>query len=183
MQLSPDVGIRRATASDATALATFAARTFRESFATDTKPADMDLFLTRTYSPAIQAAEIDNASIATFLAETSGQLAGFCQVRDSQAPECVGRHCGSDARILELGRLYVDEQWHGRGLATALMRAAFANAGERNASHLWLGVFERNVRAQRFYAKCGFSAIGNYVFQVGNDPQSDFILLAPVPAV
>ncbi len=172
--------IRRAEPHDAAALAAFAARTFEESFAADTAPEDMRMFLARTYSADHQGTEIRNPLITTLLVEMNGELAGFCQVRTSSPPPCLTER--KSAELLELGRFYVDRRWHGVGLAARLMAAAFESARQRGGTHLWLGVFERNYRAQRFYAKAGFVPVGHYVFQVGNDPQQDLILLAPVPA-
>jgi GNAT superfamily N-acetyltransferase len=178
--MAHDPFIRQAELSDATALAEFAARTFAESFAADTAPEDMRLFLAKTYSAEIQGEEIRNPRVTTLFIEVDAELAGFCQVRVSPPPPCLSGH--DAARLLELGRFYVDQRWHGAGLAQRLMDAAFSAARARGANQMWLGVFERNSRAQKFYAKAGFVPVGHYVFQVGSDPQRDLILLAPVPA-
>ena len=42
---------------------------------------------------------------------------------------------------------------------------------------MWLGVWERNVRAQAFYRKHGFDRVGSKVFVVGSDPQTDLVML------
>jgi GNAT superfamily N-acetyltransferase len=57
-------------------------------------------------------------------------------------------------RERELSTLYVDEGWHGTGLARALVEALL---GQEPAS-LW--VAEDNARAQRFSAKLGFAPDG-----------------------
>jgi ribosomal protein S18 acetylase RimI-like enzyme len=85
---------------------------------------------------------------------------------------------------LELKRLYVARAWHGRGVAQALMNAALDAARARSAGTLWLGVWERNPRAVRFYEKYGFARVGEHTFVLGADAQTDWILarpLGPVP--
>ena len=83
-------------------------------------------------------------------------------------------------RPAEIQRIYVDQQWHGRGVAQALMSQAFSAAGLGNADQVWLGVWENNPRALAFYRKLGFKEVGDHVFQLGSDPQRDWILCCDV---
>jgi GNAT superfamily N-acetyltransferase len=50
-------------------------------------------------------------------------------------------------RPAEIHRIYVDEQWHGRGIAQELMSQVLAAAVRGNADHVWLGVWENSLRA------------------------------------
>jgi len=70
---------------------------------------------------------------------------------------------------------------HGRGLARMLMTRVEAEARARKAGTLWLGVWERNGRARAFYRKCGFTDAGSQGFRLGTDPQTDRVLVRPVP--
>jgi ribosomal protein S18 acetylase RimI-like enzyme len=171
-----------ATADDASPLAALAAQTFRDAFASDCSAQDLALHLARSYGEPQQRAEIEDPGITTLLARQNGTLVAFAQVRVGHAPDCMRDRLPNDSRALELGRFYVQRDWHGRGVAQELMRATFRAARERAADYLWLGVFERNERAQAFYCKHGFERIGRHVFVVGNDPQQDWIMLARVPA-
>jgi ribosomal protein S18 acetylase RimI-like enzyme len=56
----------------------------------------------------------------------------------------------------------------------------FAAAALGNADKVWLGVWENNPRALAFYQKFGFNKVGHHVFQLGNDPQHDWILCGNV---
>jgi ribosomal protein S18 acetylase RimI-like enzyme len=82
---------------------------------------------------------------------------------------------------LELWRFYVARPWHGRGIAQALMSHVNAEAHRRGARTLWLGVWERNERAKAFYRKTGFTDVGSHLFMVGEDAQSDRIMVRPIP--
>lgn len=165
------VAIRRGEASDASALAELGERTFVATYGRDTVARDLALFLAATYGAERQRAELEEPSITTLVAEYQGTLAGFVQVRAAPAPACV-----ATAGSLELGRFYVDAPWHGRGVAQRLMAAAIRCARTRGASGLWLGVFERNARARRFYERSGFAVAGESYFDVGLDRQRDLIL-------
>ena len=172
------VRLRVAVPGDAAPLADLAARTFAATFAEITPPADLAAFLAATYGAVQQGAEIADPDVATVLAVDGETIVGFVQVRRGSPPPCVA----ADGAI-ELGRLYVDGTPHGRGVAAQLMDEAVRRAGEAGASVLWLGVFEHNHRAQRFYEKWGFRPAGSHVFMVGDDAQRDLIMARPVGAV
>jgi GNAT superfamily N-acetyltransferase len=165
--------IRRAALSDASALAELAARTFTETFAADNSPEDLDAHLRFSYGVAQQTAELEDRDVITLLAFQGDELAGFAQVRRKSAPSCViGEH------PIELHRFYLTRSAHGTGLAAPLMLAARAAAKELEGLHMWLGVWERNARAIAFYIKSGFVVVGSHVFIVGNDRQSDLVLVS-----
>ena len=112
----------------------------------------------------------------TLLAERDGRLVGYAQVRHGPAPPCV-----ADPAAIELHHFYLDASAHGTGLAQRLMAEVFAAAREAGAAHVWLGVWERNARATRFYEKCGFADVGSQAFVLGSDRQTDRVLIAAVP--
>ena len=168
--------LRNAADEDAIELAEFGARTFYESFAADNTPEDMRRHLESAFSPQKQLEEIRNPDIDTLIAaDQTGTWAGFAQLRAGKLSEGVPKQ-GS----IELWRFYVDKVWHGRGVASALMEAAKQRARGRGATTMWLGVWERNARAQAFYRKHGFDKVGRQVFVVGSDPQTDDVLLCPL---
>jgi ribosomal protein S18 acetylase RimI-like enzyme len=165
--------VHDATATDAALLAELGARTFYESFAADNDPEDMRRHLESQFAPSIQLAEIGNPALDTLLVrDANGDAVAFAQVRSGKKTDGVPPE-GS----IELWRFYVDRPWHGQGVANSLMAAAKQCARERGARSMWLGVWERNARAQAFYLKHGFQKVGSQVFVVGSDPQTDDVLL------
>jgi ribosomal protein S18 acetylase RimI-like enzyme len=167
----PALLVRPGRPADAAALAAFGERCFRDAFAAENRPADLELYLAHAYGERQQAAELADPLVTTLLVEVDGRLAGFAQLRPGEPPPCVG-----GPAPLELWRFYVDRRWHGKGLAQALMSAAMQAASERGAHTLWLGVWERNSRAQGFYRKSGFRDVGAQVFVLGTDQQNDRVM-------
>jgi ribosomal protein S18 acetylase RimI-like enzyme len=163
--------IRRAIPSDAATLAGFGALTFRETFGADNSPEDMALYLEATYGPAHQAAELRHPGMVTLLAEDGRRLAGYSQLREGPAPDCV-----VGPAPIEILRFYVDRAWQGRGVAQALMAGTLEAATARGARTAWLSVWERNHRAQAFYRKCGFEECGTREFMLGRDRQTDVVM-------
>jgi ribosomal protein S18 acetylase RimI-like enzyme len=159
--------------ADAPLLAALAARTFFEAFAADNDPDDMRKHLEEAYTPALHLAEIRNPSFDTLLVRAGNTPPiAYAQLRAGHVSAGVPPK-GS----IELWRFYVDQRWHGRGVAQTLMEAAKARARRRGAATIWLGVWQRNARAQAFYRKHGFRKVGSHVFVVGTDPQTDDVLL------
>jgi ribosomal protein S18 acetylase RimI-like enzyme len=168
--------IRHGTVADAAALASFAARTFAEAFASDNTEADMAAHLERSYGVAQQTTELSDANVTTLLAHRDHVLVAYAQVRRARPPALV-----PDPDAIELHRFYVDRPAHGTGVAQLLMAAVFDAARAAGSRHLWLGVFERNPRAIAFYRKSGFHDVGSQVFVLGSDRQTDRVMLARVP--
>lgn len=165
---------RVADPADAPRLAELMARTFRETYDEAhggvCRTADVDAYVAGHFGAERQAREIADAAMRTIVAEVDGALAGYAQLRyGAPTPARDG------PRPVEIARFYVDRPWQGRGVAQALMRAAVDAAA--GADPLWLGVFQRNVRACAFYARQGFVRAGTATFVMGDDVQDDWILV------
>jgi ribosomal protein S18 acetylase RimI-like enzyme len=167
------VTIRIATAADAAVVADLARRTFYDTFAAANNADDMALHLASAYGVDQQTRELTDRDITTLLVEQDGVPVGYAMVRSGQVPDCV---TGPDP--IELWRIYVDRDWHGRGIAPALLARVKEVAREKGARTLWLGVWERNDRARAFYAKSGFSDAGDHIFLFGTDAQTDIVMVA-----
>ena len=167
--------IRRAAPPDAALLSELAERTFRTTFAPHNSDANMALHCARTYGAAIQTAEIADPTRVTVVAEVGGTLVGYAQLRCDHPTACVVA-----VRPAEIQRIYVDAPWHGRGIAQALMAAMLEHARIAGADRVWLGVWERNPRARRFYEKSGFAIAGDHAFVLGREVQRDLVM-ARVP--
>ncbi len=158
--------IRTGTASDAAAIAEFAERTFRDTFAADNNPEDLEAYIAKAYGEAQQRREIESGTV-TLLVEDDGELIAFAQLI---------RRVSSPHGDVEIARFYVDKAHHGRGIAQTLMQEAVETARELGGTRLWLGVWERNWRAIAFYVKCGFQDVGSQPFLVGSDLQTDRVM-------
>jgi diamine N-acetyltransferase len=163
--------IRRAAPGDAAALAELGAHTFRDAFEADNTPDDMALYLASSYGPDLQSAELRDTGIVTLLAEGGNRLAGYSQLREGPAPDCI-----DGPSPIELWRFYVERAWQGRGVAQMLMATTIEAAAARGAGTIWLCVWERNHRAQAFYRKSGFQDRGEKPFILGTDRQTDRVM-------
>lgn len=165
--------IRPATVADAAELAALGATAFARSFGHSCPPADLAAYLAATYSAAHQDAELRDPAVRVLVAEEvpAPAPAGFAMLREGRPPPCV-----AGARPIELARLYTRVDATARGIGARLMDAAKADARGRGFRTLWLGVWEHNHGALRFYGRHGFRDVGAHGFTLGTDAQTDRIM-------
>ena len=165
--------IRRGTVEDAATLAPLAVKIFNDTFAAHplNKPEDMQSYIAEFMSIAAFEKELADEDSTFFIAETDGEMVGYAKLKENSVEDCV-----SDENPIELCRLYVAQEFHGAGIAQKLMNECFVEANRKNFQTMWLGVWEFNFRAQKFYEKLGFSKVGKHIFQLGFDAQTDFVM-------
>ena len=171
MTQKSEVTIRHATRDDASLLAELGALTFTETFAPDNTAEDMAAYVAASFGFAQQRAELDDPESTFLIAEVDGIAAGYAKLHPGEPPVGV-----EGEQPIELVRLYVLREWLGAGVGQALMRECFDEARAAGYRIIWLGVWERNARAQAFYRKWNFRAVGEHVFQLGSDPQRDILM-------
>ncbi len=170
-----DINIRRATASDAAALAAIGRETFAETFGHLYPPEDLASFLDAAHAPAHYAGVAADAAFALWIAEARGRAVGY-----AEAGRCLIGHADVTPHCGELQRLYVRRDAQGGGLGVRLLETALGWL-ERPGRRLWIGCWSENLGAQRLYARYGFSKVGEYEFSVGDTRDLEFILARPDP--
>ncbi|HEX8248523.1 MAG TPA: GNAT family N-acetyltransferase [Pyrinomonadaceae bacterium] len=171
--MTESVEIRFAAATDAETLARIAWKSFYDAFADHPKnaPDDLKAYMDEAFSVETVAAELADEDVIYFIAEIGGEAVGYAKLqRNSREDSTAGEN------PIELCRLYSLSEFIGKGIGKALMQRCldFARAGKHD--FMWLGVWEYNYRAQKFYEKFGFEKCGEHVFQLGADPQIDWLL-------
>lgn len=165
------VNIRAATISDLNLLVSLARTTFEHSFAADNTPENMAAYLDDAFSSEKIRLELNEEGSQYLVAEVDQTLVGYARVR--QSDEVKDKIADSS---LELQRIYVDKNYHGLKVGATLIQACIDYCGSRGVHWLWLGVWENNHKALTFYEKWGFIKFGHHVFQMGDDPQTDWLL-------
>src|SRR5688500_13459730 len=159
--------IRRAGPGDAAALGTLAPRLFRQAYEPTHPEPTLGAYLRERFAPERIEALLADPNVRVLLVEAaSRELLGYAQLQTGApgAPGTAVERPLPGSRPLEIVRFYVDEAWHGRGIAAALMGACDAEARARGADVLWLQAWQQARRALAFYAKAGFQVVGTAVF-------------------
>jgi len=144
---------------------------FFEAFADTTSEANMKAYLDSSFSYDKLMAELENANSQFYFALFEGNVVGYLKLNtgDAQTEQEL-------AEALEIERIYVLAAFHGQKVGKALLNKAFEVAAELQCKTIWLGVWENNQRALRFYTKAGFEVFNSHIFRLGNDEQTDLMM-------
>lgn len=167
------IQIRQAVLEDAELLTDLSYKTFWDAFAAHPKnaPEDLNNYMRQAFNVEQISRELSDERSIFLLAEIEGEIAGYAKIiLDNIEPGIMA------SRPVELSRLYSQQKFLGQGVGQALMNACFERAKAENRDAMWLGVWEYNPRAQRFYEKNGFRVVGSHTFQLGSDAQTDLLM-------
>ena len=167
------IKIRQAVPEDAQLLTNLAYKTFWDAFAHHPKnaPDDLSHYMRQAFSVEQLEKELSDPDCSFIVAEKEGENAGYAKLVFGNIEPGI-----TAERPVELARLYSHQRFLGEGVGQKLMEECFARAKEAGCDVVWLGVWEYNPRAHRFYEKNGFRVVGSHVFQLGADPQTDLLM-------
>jgi GNAT superfamily N-acetyltransferase len=168
-----EIRIRKATPDDAKLLTDLSYTTFWDAFAHHPKNAPDDLahYMRQAFNIEQISAELAEPASIFLIAELDGKPAGYAKLIVNSIEDGI-----SAERPIELSRLYSHQEYLGKGVGQNLMDECFDYARTQEHDIMWLGVWEYNPRAQRFYEKNGFRVVGNHTFLLGSDPQTDLLM-------
>jgi len=171
--VSEQITIRQAAAEDAKLLTDLSYTTFWDAFAHHPKnaPDDMRHYMRQAFNIEQISTELADENNVFLVAELDGKPAGYAKLIIDSIEKGV-----TAAKPIELSRLYSHQEFLGKGVGQNLMDACFDLARANGHDVIWLGVWEYNPRAQRFYQRNGFEPCGEHTFQLGSDPQTDLLM-------
>lgn len=165
--------IRRVERSDAETLSALSAETFYDTFTGTCTEEDMRGYLESTYSVAQTLNELSDPKDQFYFAEVDGVPVGYIRMKEDYESLPLMKQW----KAFECKRLYVKKAFHKTGVAQALMDHFLEYAKQNHYQVVWVGVWEFNYRAQRFYSKFGFVPNGHsHPFPIGNTPQTDIYM-------
>jgi diamine N-acetyltransferase len=163
--------IRELTVADIPALRDLAIKIYRDTFTDQNTPESMEAFLERDYSIESFQKEFAEPGSRYFFISDGTRPAGYLRMRrNTEADHILG------SNNIELHRIYIEKDYHGQRVGHELMQLAIDIATQGNYEWLWLGVWEHNPRAQRFYEKWGFEKFSEHIFHMGDEKQTDWLL-------
>lgn len=166
-----DIQIRKAENRDLISLQKIGKLTFSETFSSDNLEENLRSYLENAFSTEKVKSELSDKNSQFYLAELDKKIIGYLKVNlgDSQTEI-------KSKKSLEIERIYVVKEFHGKNAGQILYEKAIELAKEMEVDFVWLGVWEKNLRAIRFYEKNGFTAFDKHVFKLGNEEQIDILM-------
>lgn len=167
--------IKRVTLNDIEQLRKISRQTFSDTFSAVNTEENMKKYLEEELSVEKLTAELNNENSAFYFATMDDKVVGYLKVNTGQAQTEL-----KDGSGLEIERIYVLKEYHGKGIGQELYEQAIQIARQMNAEYVWLGVWEENLRAVNFYKKNGFVEFDKHVFKLGDEEQTDIMMKLPL---
>lgn len=172
MKISDEqISIKQATADDAVLISALATTTFFEAYFVQDESANLAAYILDSFEPKKLRDEITGPDSRFFIVSVDGKAAGYAKTIDGSRIDAVIAD-----KVIEIKRIYVVERFWGTGVGKTLLEYCISDARDRGFEQLWLGVWEENLRAQRFYAKFGFEPVGKVTFPYGDVCGTNLVL-------
>jgi ribosomal protein S18 acetylase RimI-like enzyme len=172
------ITIELVCASDVETLLALSRKTFYDAFQHLNNPDDFEAYTSRAFTYEQILSEINNPDSEFYFAMLGDEAVGYIKLNYRNA-QAEFREPGG----VEVSRIYILASQQGKRIGNQLLDFAINKAIADHMSYIWLGVWEHNLDAARFYERNGFVKTGSHQFVVGNDVQTDFLMKKELKAV
>jgi len=163
--------IKKINIDDLETLRNLSIQTFKETFEEVNTEEDMQKYLDENLSIEKLKSELENPNSEFYFAENNDGILGYLKLnfKDAQTEKLEENH-------FEIERIYVLKVFLGQKFGQILFDKAIEIGRKKNLEYVWLGVWEENHRAIKFYEKNGFEIFGKHDFVLGKDVQTDLLM-------
>lgn len=162
---------KRCDLNDLDCLTNISRITFSDAFEKDNNPEDFKTYLDAAFSKEEIQKELLDKQSDFYLVYQNKELVAYFKLCENEAQ---AEDYGETA--IELSRIYVLEAFQGHALGTHILKKIMDIAKTKQKSMLWLGVWQKNTKAVRFYERYGFTIFDTHSFYIGKDKQTDWLM-------
>lgn len=166
-----DLEIRKVIADDIKTLQKICRQTFAETYSANNSEQNLTRYMEESFSAEKLIMELQDTSSQFYFALLSGEVIGYLKLNTGQSQTEL-----QDDTALEIHRIYVYGAYHGKKVGQQLYDKAMEMAKELGVDYVWLGVWEENPKAIRFYQKNGFVEFDRHLFMLGEEEQTDIMM-------
>jgi ribosomal protein S18 acetylase RimI-like enzyme len=166
-----NIKIERVTKAQLADLTYISRKTFTDAFAHLNNPDDLKVFLSDHLTNDSLDKELGNPESEFYFAVENNAPIAYLKINTGNAQTELKQDSG-----LEIERIYVLKDHQGKKLGQQLIKQSMQLARQKNKTYIWLGVWELNNNAIRFYQNNGFKIFDKHHFTVGNDIQTDIMM-------
>ncbi|WP_350284169.1 GNAT family N-acetyltransferase [uncultured Croceitalea sp.] len=170
------IEFKRCELEDLEVLAKISRKTFAKAFEADNHPDDFKVYLDKAFSRAKLKDELLHQHTVFYFVLHKGRTIGYFKVNEFDAQSEF-----QESEGLELERIYVISESQGKGFGLQIVDEVFQIAIEKAKRYVWLGVWQQNPGAVRFYEAYGFVKTGTHPYYIGKDKQTDWIMRKNIP--
>ncbi len=165
------INIEECGIEDINKLREISKKTFYETFIYGTSVKDMEDYLKDNFSYNQLELEMKNKNSRFYKVENDEKIIAYLKLNYS-----VVHENNEFEEALEIQRIYIDKDYKGMHIGKKLIEKAVEVAKCKNLEYIWLGVWEKNSAAIKFYEKLGFSKYSTHIFKLGEDAQTDNLM-------
>lgn len=165
------INIKAIGIDDVVALQMIAQQTFSETFTDYNDQDNLKKYLDEKLSIEKLGAELSNPHSQFYFAQIGEEVVGYLKTNTGDAQTEL-----MDLNAFEIQRIYVLQAYHGKKVGQLLIEKALEVARKITCAYVWLGVWEENHRAIRFYSKNGFVKFDTHIFKMGDEEQMDWLM-------
>lgn len=165
------IELKKVTLEDLKTLQTISRNTYYEAFAAQNSEATMTAYLKTAFSEKQLKTELTEKASEFYFAQSENEIIGYLKINVGLAQTDLREN-----NAMELERIYILKAFQGRNIGKKLLFKIIQMAKEKAFRYLWLGVWEENEGAIRFYKRYGFKIQGTHPFKMGDEIQNDYIM-------
>lgn len=166
-----NITLKKVSLNEIDKLQSIGKQTFVETFSSNNSEENMKLYLEKSFATEKLAAELSDKNSKFYFALLDDKVIGYLKVNFGASQTEIKAE-----NVLEIERIYVLKAFHGKKVGQLLFEKAIAISKQSKVDYVWLGVWENNFRAIRFYEKNGFVVFDKHIFRLGNDVQTDLMM-------
>ena len=166
-----EIIITKITENDILELQEIGRKTFSETFSENNTEESMNEYLESSFSTEKLTNELNNKNSEFYFAKINDEVIGYLKLNIGSSQTEI-----KDNNALEIERIYVSKDFHGKKVGQILYEKAIEIASQKKVDYVWLGVWEKNLRAINFYQKNGFTEFDKHIFRLGNEEQTDIMM-------
>jgi diamine N-acetyltransferase len=164
--------ITRVKTEDIDQLVQISWQTFFDSFNHLNTPANMSAYMDKAFTHEKLLSEIQNKNSQFYFVKDGNQTIGYLKVNQKDAQTEF-----KDDISMEIERIYILDGHQSNGYGTLLLDKVKEIAVSSGIKYVWLGVWEKNPAAIRFYERNGFDVFSSHEFQMGDEVQIDKLMI------
>ena len=159
------------TEKDLQMLVDISISTFISAFEKHNNPEDFKSYMKKAFSKDQLHKELLDVNTKFYLVSDDSNLVGYFKLNYKNAQtEPLGN------TSVEIERIYVLEQFQGQQIGKQMLFKIIELAKDEKLTFIWLGVWEMNTSAIRFYERYGFVKFGSHPYYIGSDKQTDLMM-------
>ncbi len=180
MQFNSYLKLVKAIPGDLITLSELALTTFKETYGGQFLSENFEKYTRDAFNIITLEMEINDPSCTFFLASLENVYVGYVKLKEFKAD-----HSGDSSLIqpvdfagggIQLERFYLLKGYHRHMIGAFMIHFLLEYSKTKSCKFVWLGVWELNAQAIRFFTSWHFRMYSSRVFKFGNERQRDVLL-------